>query len=248
MNFYEKGAAGSPAVLLIHGMGCNAARSFAVPAEILSRKYRVIMVDLDGYDGKGTVFPTIADQAQKIEAFLRKQYEGKLYACLGMSMGGFIAIDLVCRHGIQVQHLILDSGYVPPLPFPKQFSRLVANGFMQILDGTPSFITTHGMEYLMAYGFKKDELCPGASYQTIYNSEYSCMTWKIPGNPDAMNHSSTVFLHGRREKFIIRGARILKARVPEMRIICSGNYGHGELMFTDPRRYAKLIARVIETC
>ena len=60
-----------------------------------------------------------------------------------MSMGGFIAMDLACRHGIQVQHLILDSGYVPPLPFPKQFPGLVANGFMQIMKGTPSFITTH---------------------------------------------------------------------------------------------------------
>lgn len=245
MIFYEQGAAENPTVLLIHGMGCNAERSFSIPASILSRKYRVITVDLDGYDGKGTTFTTISDQADKIGTFLDKRYEGKLYACLGMSMGGFIAMDLVCRHCIQAQHLILDSGYVPPLPFAKQFSGLVANGFMQILEGRPSRFTIRGMEFFMAYSFKEDELCPDASFQTIYNSEYSCMTWQIPENLETLNHSSTVFLHGSREKFIIRGARILKARAPKMRVVCTGDYGHGELMFNDPQRYANLIARVI---
>ena len=58
-----------------------------------------------------------------------------------------------------------------------------------------------------------------------------------------LNHSSTVFFHGSKEKTIIRGAYILKKRLPEMRIICTGEYGHGELMFTDPQRYTELIAK-----
>ena len=95
MIFREFGKEGEKTVLLIHGLGCNAEKSFAIPSAILSRTYRVITVDLDGYDGNGSVFTTI----------------------------------------------------------------------------------------------------------------------------------------------------ILKGRLPEMKIICTGNYGHGELMFTDPQRYTELIAK-----
>ena len=133
MTFYEIGDKGNPAVLLIHGMGCNSERSFSKPAKALSKKYRMIMVNLDGYDGKGTTFTTISDQAKKIAAFLHEQYEGKLYACVGMSMGGFIAMDLVCRYEMNIEHLVLDSGYVPPMPFAAIFSKLTADGFMQLL-------------------------------------------------------------------------------------------------------------------
>ena len=246
MIFHVIGKEGRPAVLLIHGLGCNAERSFAIPAGILSRTYRVITVDLDGYDGNGTTFTAIHDQAEKIAVFLRQQYEGELYACLGMSMGGFIAMDMACRCNIEIQNLILDSGYVPPLPFPKLFSRLVADGFLQILEGHPSSFTLHGMNKLMAYVFKKSELCPDASWQTIYNSEYSCMKWELPDNLEILNSPSTVFLHGAKEKFIIKGSRILKERLPEMKIICTGDYGHGELMFTYPHDYAEMIASLLQ--
>lgn len=116
MIFYENGQAQGPAILLIHGMGCNAGRSFAVPADLLGRVYHVITVDLDGYDGCGTTFTTIGDQADKLAAWLNSHCQGRLYACIGMSMGGFIAMDLACRHHIQISRLILDSGYVAPLP------------------------------------------------------------------------------------------------------------------------------------
>ena len=221
MTFYEIGDKGNPAVLLIHGMGCNSERSFSKPAKALSKKYRMIMVNLDGYDGKGTTFTTISDQAKKIAAFLHEQYEGKLYACVGMSMGGFIAMDLVC------------------------FSKLTADGFMQLLRRYPSLFTVHAMEYLMAYVFRKEQLYPDASWRTIYNSEYSCMTWQIPDNLEILNRPSTIFLHGGKEKFIKRGARVLKKRLPEMRVFYTGDYGHGELMFTDPGKYTKVIARAI---
>ncbi len=122
-------------MLLIHGLGCNAERSFAIPSATLSRTYRVITVDLDGYDGKGSVFTTIPDQAEKIAVFLRKHCDGK----------------------------------------PESF--------------------LHGI-----------------------------LSWQ-------------------QEKTIIRGAYILKERLPKMRIICTGEYGHGELMFTDPQRYTELIAK-----
>ena len=77
MIFHEFGKEGEKTVLLIHGLGCNAERSFAIPSAILSRTYRVITVDLDGYDGKGSVFTTIPDQAEKIAVFLRKHCDGK---------------------------------------------------------------------------------------------------------------------------------------------------------------------------
>lgn len=101
------------------------------------------------------------------------------------------------------------------------------------------------MEYLMAYVFRKEQLYPDASWRTIYNSEYSCMTWQIPDNLEILNRPSTIFLHGGKEKFIKRGARVLKKRLPEMRVFYTGDYGHGELMFTDPGKYTKVIARAI---
>lgn len=59
MIFHEFGKEGEEAVLLIHGFGCNAEKSFAIPSAILCRKYRVITVDLDGQDIGGQALESL---------------------------------------------------------------------------------------------------------------------------------------------------------------------------------------------
>ncbi len=86
---------------------------------------------------------------------------------------------------------------------------------------------------------KKGKYCAADSWSRLQCRD---MTWKLPDNLEILNCPSTVFFHGSKEKTIIKGAHILKGRLPEMRIICTGDYGHGELMFIDPQRYTELIA------
>lgn len=66
---------------------------------------------------------------------------GVAYAVLGMSMGGFIAIELLCKHPVKAEKLILDSGYMKPWKIAKPMAQIVASGFMKLKDGKADVFT-----------------------------------------------------------------------------------------------------------
>lgn len=141
MTFLEYGNASAPTILMIHGMGMTAEGSFGYAVERLKDRYHILLACLDGYDDTGSTFPSIEDQATKIAAFLVENYGGKIYAVLGMSMGGFIAIELLCKHSVKAEKLILDSGYMKPWKIAKPMAQIVASGFMKLKDGKADVFT-----------------------------------------------------------------------------------------------------------
>ena len=245
MRFYEYGDKNSPTVVYIHGMGCDVLKSFKVPIEAMQRDYRIIAVSLDGYDGEASTFSTINNQAKKISEFLNKNYNGKVYAVIGMSMGGFIALDLLCRYGIKTEKLILDSGYTNTLPFAKGIAGAVSWGFDCLIHDRHSCLVKSGMKMMMGYCFDKKDLHDNPSRQTIYNSEYSCMTYKRPDNIRKLQACEVTYLYGEKEKQMIKGMRTLKTYLPNLQEISWGNVGHGEVMAEKPEQYAQKLKSLL---
>ena len=245
MRFHEYGNEDAPAVLLVHGMACTCERSFSPLIEALAQTRHVIGVDLDGHADDGTTFDSISSQAAQIARHLRSHGVTRLDACLGMSMGGFICMDLVCREGMPAGRFVYDSGYVRPLPFPRPFSHLVAWGFGKVAVGSGNPVAQRGMRWLMGYAFKPDQVCCTASYQSIYACEYSCMTYRLPDNLEVLDAPTTTFFYGQKEWAIRQGMQIVARRLPRMRQVCTGRFGHGELMFDHPAQYVPLMAQAL---
>lgn len=95
-------------ILLLHGWGDSSAGLSGLQAE-LSKKYTVITPDLPGFGG--TQAPSgdwdLSDYAGFIGRFLKKADVGKLYAVIGHSNGGAIAIRGLSNGDFESGKLVL---------------------------------------------------------------------------------------------------------------------------------------------
>ncbi|MCM1412665.1 MAG: alpha/beta hydrolase [Lachnospiraceae bacterium] len=246
MKILEYGDVENPIVLLVHGMGCAGEHSFEQTIKRLSQKYKIILPLLDGYDGEHTTFSTIADQAKQIYDYFRQRGIKKLYAAIGMSMGGFICLDLFSKYNLHTDRLILDSGYMDNMPFPQLVSSAIAWGFSKLQKKKWMPLIRAGMKKMMGYCFRPDDLYP-ASRQTIFNSELSCATYELPENLSRIHAGDIVYWYGEKEKYMIKGMHTLKKYLPQMDSVSRGNVGHGEIMFESPEQYAENIMDTLET-
>ena len=96
-----------PAVLLAHGMWCDAGM-FAALAQLLARQARVLVPDLRAH-GRSDVPAkgwTIADLAEDLDALLGQLGVAKVVLA-GFSMGGMAAVEFALRHGDRLAGLAL---------------------------------------------------------------------------------------------------------------------------------------------
>lgn len=246
MKFIESGDKNKPPVMFIHGMGCYGEHPYKKVTEKLEEEYNVIIVCLDGYDMQSTVFTSISEQAKKIADYILENHNGKLHMILGMSMGGFITLEILSKYNVTADKVILDSGYLKPWSKIKAkiMSAAVAWGFSRILKDKSNFIIDSSMKKSMGYCFKKKDLCSSASKITLKNSEYSCLTFELP-NLSRLRNMNIEYWYGTKEKFMIEGMKILKQQLPGMKEICLGEFGHGEMMFEQPEQYINTICKAV---
>lgn len=246
MKFLEYGVNTAPLVLLIHGMGCTGEHSFQTAKDLLADSYKVIIVCLNGYDEPTNVFTSISDEACQIANYINMHYNGKLHTLLGMSMGGFIALELLTRHHISTEKLILDSGYMPPWSkiTAKPMSKMVAWGFHKLITGKSNLLISGSMKQIMGYCFLPKDLCSFSSKETIRNSEYSCLTYQLP-ELTVLSNTYIEYWYGTKDKNMICGLKSLKEKLPHIKEVCFGDYGHGEFMFTYPNEYGQKIYETV---
>lgn len=95
-------------VVMLHGWGDRAA-GLADLQQALARKYRVVAVDLPGFGATQPPTTTwgIEDYAQFVARFLQKIGVHKVYAIVGHSNGGAVAIRGLSRGILQAEKLVL---------------------------------------------------------------------------------------------------------------------------------------------
>lgn len=105
---YQKVGRG-PLVVCLPGWG-DGARSFKPLASRLADNYTLIALDLPGFDGQSLSSAWgLADFARFIEAFLAKVKARNVYAIIGHSNGGAIAIRGLADNSLQCSKLVLLS-------------------------------------------------------------------------------------------------------------------------------------------
>ncbi len=109
MTFTERGAGQGKKLLLLPGTCCNWETNFGTVVDSLSKKYHLICVNYDGFDGSGTVFSDIISQTEKIESYILQNHNGCVDGALGSSLGGSFVAQLILRQKIHVNHGIMGS-------------------------------------------------------------------------------------------------------------------------------------------
>ncbi len=110
MKVYEFGAKNAPALLLLPGTCCHWKSNFGHVIPLLEDDFRVLCVSYDGFDEtEQTEFPTMTEETEKIEAYIKENCGGHIRAAYGCSLGGSFVGLLAARRNIRMDCGILGS-------------------------------------------------------------------------------------------------------------------------------------------
>ena len=110
MKVYSFGAESAPAILLLPGTCCHWKGNFGKVIPLLSDTFHVLCVSYDGFDEtERTEFPTMTEETEKIEVYIREHCGGHIRAAYGCSLGGSFVGLLAARQNIRMDYGILGS-------------------------------------------------------------------------------------------------------------------------------------------
>ena len=120
MKIYHFGAEDAPVLLLLPGTCCHWKSNFGAVIPLLADSFRVLCVSYDGFDEtEQTEFPTMLEETEKIEAYLKTHCGGRIRAAYGCSLGGACLTRFLALVEIPVARAIIDGGITPyQLPYP----------------------------------------------------------------------------------------------------------------------------------
>lgn len=134
MRFYSFGPAKEPVILLLPGTCCHWARNFGHVIPLLSQDFHVVCASYDGFDeAEDATFPDMRTEVGRIEHYIRGNFEGRIRAAYGCSLGGSVVGLLVKRGRIHIDHAILGSSDLDQSG--KVFARLQAWLISKVLYG-----------------------------------------------------------------------------------------------------------------
>ena len=117
MKIYHFGAEDAPVLLLLPGTCCHWKSNFGAVIPLLADSFRVLCVSYDGFDEtEQTEFPTVLEETEKIEAYLKTHCGGRIRAAYGCSLGGSFVGLLAARQNIHMDYGILGSSDLDQSP------------------------------------------------------------------------------------------------------------------------------------
>lgn len=111
----ESGTPGAPAVVLLHGIGAGAWMWWrAAPA---LADLHVLAVDLPGHGSSAAVpWRSLAATADDVAAVVAERAAGGRAHVVGLSLGGYVALELVRRHPGAVARVVVSGVTARPMP------------------------------------------------------------------------------------------------------------------------------------
>lgn len=117
MKIYEFGEKDKPSIMLFPGTCCHWEANFGHVLEDLQQYFSVFVVSYSGFDEtEASTFVSELDEVNQIEAYIRHNLDGKLFAAYGCSLGGSVVSLLVERQHIHITHAILGSSDMDQAP------------------------------------------------------------------------------------------------------------------------------------
>ncbi len=254
MEVVEFGKENSRRIVLIPG-NMMSWKQFAQVIPLLEKGFHVIAVSTDGYDGTGkTIFTTAEASAEKLEAYIQEELNGKVELVFGESFGCATAGTLFHRQRVRVASLILSG--------PQYMDLGLFNGF--VTHGIPRnqyrlLGKIQGQKklplLLKLYTRTDDEKLlrqfeatpPHISLETLQNcaSEGLQLYEEIDRyEPDGA--AKVAVWYGAKEPNMKKAVQKLKRAFPNAEIHSFPGFGHGEIM-AHPELMAKEIQRFAGT-
>ncbi len=96
-------------LMLLPGTCCDWQTNFERVISVFAKKYHLICVNYDGFDGSDVIFPDMITVTEKIEKYIIENHDGRIDGALGSSLGSSFVGQLITRRKIHMDHGIFGS-------------------------------------------------------------------------------------------------------------------------------------------
>lgn len=255
MKVYTFGNAVKPAILLLPGTCCDWYGNFKSVIPLLESDYHVLCVSYDGFDqSESAEFPTMLDETEKIEAYLKIHCGGHIRAAYGCSLGGSFVGLLAARRNIQMDFGILGSSdldQASPFAARLQTTLLVPFIYPFIRDGKFSSrflqkrlekrVAEMG-DYVRAFMEMFGGARPYITLQSCKNQFYSDLVTPLPDKLDVPGTEFHIF-------YALKMGEKYRARYEQHfahPVLHEQDLQHEELLACYPEQWAELVRSIVK--
>ena len=229
MKIYHFGAEDAPVLLLLPGTCCHWKSNFGAVIPLLADSFRVLCVSYDGFDEtEQTEFPTMLEETEKIEAYLKTHCGGRIRAAYGCSLGGSFVGLLAAR---------LQTDFLLPLIYPVVRDGKIKAKFLQKrLDKCAKESGDYVKAFLKMFGDAR----PYVTMQSCKNQFYSDLITPLPDKIHVPGTEIHIF-------YALKMGAKYRARYQQHfahPVLHEQNLQHEELLACHPEQWAHLVKSI----
>ena len=251
MKVYPFGNENAPVIMLLPGTCCDWKANFEKVIQPLADTYRVLCVSYDGFDeSETTEFPTMIEETEKIENYIRENLNGYICAAYGCSLGGSFVGLLAARKKIHIDYGILGSSdldQASPFTAGLQTNLLLPLIYPVIRDGRMPFrfmekrMQARG-EYAKAFMDMLGSARPYVTKKSCKNQFYSDLVTPLPDGIEADGIEIHIF-------YALKMGEKYRARYEQHfahPILHEQDLQHEELLACYPDKWVKLVKSIVK--
>ncbi len=244
MKYKEFGDKTRPTIILLHGGGLSW-WSLQNITGYLQRDYHVVTPIIDGHGEDGaTAFISIHDSSVNLIHYIDENYNGKVFALGGLSLGAQIAVEVLSKREDIAQYAIIESALVCPVknvtwfmaPLCRLSYGLISKRWFSKLQARSLCIQKDMFEqyYSDSLNMSKESLI----HMIVSNCSYIA--------PDALKNTKakTLIIIGSKEvRKMDQSLRKLMDMIPDSQVCIADGMRHGEFSLVHYMEYLAVITR-----
>ena len=246
MKYIEYGKENSEVIMMLHGGGLSW-WNFRKEAELLCNEYHVILPVIDGHADSGSEFESIEAVANKLIKYIDDNFDGKIKALCGLSLGAQIAVEMLSQANGICDYALIES------------VSLVPSKMTETLIG-PTFSMSYGL--IKEKWFSKLQFKSLHMDKSFYEEYYrdTCLITKkdmiafLKANTryllcDSIKISKAkvkVVVGGKEQSNMIKSAKQISEIIPNAILDIKSGLYHGEFSLNKPEEYVKELKELIK--
>ncbi len=246
MKTVEYGTEHSQVVLLLHGGGLSW-WNYRETAQLLSKRYRVLLPVLDGHAGSDCPFVSIEENARSLIAWVDEHCAGQVLLLGGVSLGAQIAAEMMAQRSTICRYAVLESALAIPMKCTHALVKpayslcypLIGKRWFAKLQAWSLHIPAKLFEeyYEATAQLSKTDLIAMMAANAAYQPKASL----------SCNAAQTLVLVGGKELPIMkRSAKLLANLLPNAQRVTLQGTSHGEYSLCRPQQYAEAVFHLID--
>jgi pimeloyl-ACP methyl ester carboxylesterase len=238
-----------PTIILMHGGGLSS-WSLQSVVEHLQSEFHIVTPIIDGHGENGDEeFVSIQDSAEKLIDYIDANYNGKVFAVGGLSIGAQIITEVLSQRADIAQYAIIESALVYPIkgtaamtiPAYKLLYGLVKSRWFSKLQAKTLCVPDDMFEK-----YYRDSL--KISKQSLINITLSNGNYNLKNSIED-TQSKVLIIIGENEIGVMKkSAQRLHEAIKDSELYIAPAMRHGELSLVHPKKYVELLKSFFAQC